>query len=191
MSQQDEDMRCEIALDHIEAFIDDELPTEFALGLRRHLKGCPSCARELKDARRTIAAVRAMPEFDPPQRTIEAVRLEVEAQGRGRSAFHGRRTRLLAVAAAVLISVLGGTAVMRHDRGPDAEALRAAAEIEYALACVGEITRRANRTATARVMNGTAVSSAVDGVTRTLDRSSSLLPTVVPPTDSQPSEGSS
>lgn len=191
MSQQDEDMRCEIALDHMEAFIDDELPTEFALGLRRHLEGCPSCTQELNDARRFSAALRGLPERDPPKRLIDEVRREVGAECRSRSTIRGRRTRLVALAATVLISVFGGIALRQHNQGLDSQALKNAAEIEYALARIGEITRRANVSATTRVMRGAAVSTAVDGVARTFDLSTSLLPSVVPPPDPQPSEGSS
>jgi len=191
MSQQDDEMRCEIVLDHIESFIDDELPAEFATRLRRHIECCPSCSEELENARQTIAALRRLPELDPPDRLIEEVRREVATGHRNRSVFGGSRNRLLAAAAAVLISVVGGLSLLQRHQSPDAEALQAAAEIEYAVACVGEITRRANVNATTRVMNGTAVSTALDGVTRTLEFSSNLLPTTVPSTNSPTSEGSS
>jgi anti-sigma factor RsiW len=191
MSPRDEDMRCEIALDHLEAFLDDELPSGFAVGLRRHLSTCPSCAEELEGARRTINALRALPELDPPARLIGEVRREVGIDDGRRSVFQSRRNRVLAAAAAILVSVLGGITVSLHDRRSDTDALRSAAEIEYALACVGEITRRANHTAAARVIDRTSLSSTFDGVNRTIDLTSRLLPNVAPSSDSKPIKGSS
>lgn len=194
MSPSDELTTCAAVTDRIEAFTDGDLDKATVRRVRQHLDQCASCAKQAELARTLTAELRALPKLDLPDRVMDAVRAEVGIPADKRIADPPKRFRrpwLAAAAASIL--VIAGTLFIHQQQGrqSDREALRAAAEIEYALACVGEITRRANRTATARVMNGTAVSSAFDGVTRTLDQSSRLLPTVVQPTDSQPSEGSS
>jgi anti-sigma factor RsiW len=166
MSQQVDDMRCGTVDEHIESFIDGELATDLSIRLRRHLDRCPACADRVERARSTMAALRSLPELDAPPRVLHQVRAEVA----GSRPRRPRRRRLrLAAAAAVLLSVTGGLYAVRHaQRGPDPEAVRAAAELEYALARLGEITRRANHLAADRVLRRGALPSAVGGLAGSL-----------------------
>ena len=172
MSQPVDEMRCETVDEHVEAFIDGELATDLSIRLRRHLDRCRTCAAEVQRARSAIAALRDLPELEAPSRVIDSVRAEVDGPAPRRP---GRLRFGFAAAAAVLLSVMGGLYTARHvQRGPDPEAIRAAAELEYALARLGEITRRANHLAADRVLRRGALPSAVDGL---------VGPFAQPPTD--------
>jgi hypothetical protein len=46
----------------------DELPASDRPALQRHISGCASCAAELDQLRLTTAALRALPDREPPQR---------------------------------------------------------------------------------------------------------------------------
>lgn len=167
MSQPVDEMRCETVDEHVEAFIDGELATDLSLRLRRHLDRCPSCAAEVERARTAVAALRGLPELEAPPSVLRRVRAEVNEPVRN---LARRRRFRLAAAVAVLLSVVGGLYAVRHvDRGPDPEALRAAAELEYALARLSDITRRANRLAANRVIDRSPISSTIDGVNHTID----------------------
>ena len=171
MSQPVEGMSCETALDLIEAFLDDELGPTVAEEFHTHLEDCPTCSKEAADARQFLTELRSLPELKVPSRVIDNVR---DAIGRhdfeaGTDPRSQIRNRWLAAAAAIIIGILGTTTMIRNHAEPtDAEALRAAAEVQVALATIGDITRRANQMVQAKVIDDRALPRSIRGLARSL-----------------------
>ncbi|MEE4273091.1 MAG: zf-HC2 domain-containing protein [Thermoanaerobaculales bacterium] len=156
MSRSDEPMTCDDVTRRIEAYTDGDLDESTVRDIRRHLDACADCAEQLDLARTLTAELRAMPKLDPPAGLLDDVRAAAGIPGSPRSvAGHNRRFRpWLAVAAAFAIAIAGALlAHHQHQRTAKAEALRAAAEVRLALACVGDITRRADRSARRQVIS--------------------------------------
>jgi anti-sigma factor RsiW len=172
MSPRVEDMLCDEVLDRIEALLDDELGADETNAVQRHLRRCDSCAGELELARQAVIALRELPKLDPPARVIELSKARAESFAETdppvRPNFH-RTAWIGAAAAAVLLAVIGTLTVDRHPTPTtDPEALQAAAELELALACFGDVTRRANRMVKARVIDHGAVPSSMEVLARSL-----------------------
>lgn len=90
----------------LSAFLDDELPEAEALEVTRHLSRCDRCLSELEDVRRARAALRRLPNVDPPP----ALFLDAEfVASTATAAGWPLRIRLLA-AAMVGSAALGGAA---------------------------------------------------------------------------------
>jgi len=175
MSLLAENLNCADVLDHLEAFVDDELDNDRARAVRRHLDRCPTCAAECELAAVVATELRALPKLDPPARVFDRMRVGVRP-GRAGIAVgsHGpRRLRWLAAAAAIVIPVASAVAVVRHrSAAPNDEALEAAAELRVALVCISDITRRADRMVRSRTLTGRAVPDSF----RSLGRSIHVLP---------------
>lgn len=166
MSPVVEDIRCDEVLDRMEAFIDVEVDAAESAAIERHLECCDTCAREIEHALESIAALRALPEFEVPARVIDRVRAEIAADNPPRNVAP---RRWLAAAAAIVIGVVGTLVVVRDRAEPtDAEALRAAAEVQLALATFGDISRRANRIVRTKVINERPVPQSVRNLARAL-----------------------
>lgn len=193
MSPSDELMTCAAVAERIEAFTDGDLDEATIRGVRRHLDVCPACAEQAEFARTLTAELRALPKLDMPDRIMAGVRESAGIPSESKVVVLQRRRRPWLAAAAAFILVITGALLIyqQQRRQTDRDALRAAAEIEYALACVGDITRRANQTATVRVMNQAAISSAVGNLNRTLDLSTNLLTTLDPSAGFDATKGSS
>lgn len=171
MSSTAEPMYCETALDLIEPFLDDELEASVAGRLRRHLDECPTCTNEAAAARQLLNGLRSLPEIDLPARVVEQVERTID-----RERFHnidrpaGRRLSWLATAA-VLVLAVGAVMNDRLQSASNGEdARRAAAELTYALACVSDITQRANRAVRNQVIDHRIVPVAARGLARPFQR---------------------
>jgi len=156
MSLSDEPMTCAEVTRRIEAFSDGDLEETTVRGIRRHLDVCPTCAEQVELARTLTAELRSMPKLDPPAGLLDDVRSAAGIPGSPRAVTgpDRRSRRWLAVAAAFAIAIAGALLVhQQHHRTAEAEALRAAAEVRLALACFGDITRRADRSARRQVID--------------------------------------
>jgi len=148
MSPSDELMTCASVAERIEAFTDGDLDEATVRGIRRHLSACPNCAEQAELARTLTTELRALPKLELPDRVMDEVRTtvglppEVEI-----GVTPKRRYRPWLAAAAAFIIAITGTFLIHHQHHSEAqqEALRAAAELRLALACVGGITQRADR----------------------------------------------
>lgn len=172
MSSTVEPMRCEVAIDLIEPLLDDELDASIAEDLRRHLNACPNCSREAVAARGVLIELRSLPEFDLPPRVLERVQRTVDRNPASLPVRLGGRRRLgwLAAAAALVLAVGAVTIGRQHIATNDIEARRAAAELTYALACVSNISQRANRAVQNEVINHRVIPVAARGLGRPLQR---------------------
>jgi anti-sigma factor RsiW len=171
MSPTVEDMLCDRVLDRMEAFIDDDVTADESAAIKRHLDHCDACAEELEHALETLAALRALPELDVPDRVIEDARAAIRRQGPAgnNNQRANMRRRWLAAAAAIVIGIIGTTAVVRDRTEPtDPEALRAAAEVQFALATIGEISERANRMVQTKVIDHGPIPQSFRGLARSL-----------------------
>ena len=180
MSPMVEDMKCNVVLDRVEVFIDDDVTADESAAIKRHLEHCDACAKELEHALKSLAALRALPELDVPDRVIENARAAILRQGpAGSSAPRTKmRRRWLAAAAAIVIGIIGTVAVVRdRTESTDLEALRAAAEVRLALATIGEISQRANRIVRARVIDDGPIPQSFRGLARSLGPLASLQTT--------------
>ena len=197
MSSTVEDTRCVDVLDRLEALIDGELADDERPAVERHLNGCTSCAEELEHAVDSVTALRALPALDVPDRVIERARemLALDTPKTEADARVRRRHRWLAAAVAVAVAgIVGTSSVMRRPPPqPDPEALRAAAEVRFALATIGEITERANRIVRARIIDNGPIPQSVSVLARSLEPLTSLQSTDAAPAapDEPAHEGSS
>ena len=73
MSQRVDLERCAEFRDRLDAWIDGDLDETQAAAMRAHVDGCESCRRERQLAEEVVAELRAMPEFELPERVKEAV----------------------------------------------------------------------------------------------------------------------
>lgn len=134
-------------LDHLEAYLDGDLPAGEEARLREHLAGCPSCAAELALAEKIQRELRALPLPDCPPAVLEKVR----RAGRGEVVPFPRRERSLgrriAAAAAALVLALGGGVLFYQAQQPQqpsaAEIAQAEMEARYALAYISKVSQRA------------------------------------------------
>ena len=171
MSQPADEMRCEDVLDLIEPFMDDELEAPVAEKLRNHLEGCPSCSREAVAARGVLTELRSLPELDPPPRVLVRLQAATERSPLFNLARHRSRKMAWLAAAAALVLAIGVLTIGRQAPDPtDAEALRAAAEVTYALACVSDITLRASRAIRNEVIDHRVVPVAARSLARPFQR---------------------
>jgi hypothetical protein len=171
MSRPADSMLCEDALDLIEPLLDQELETSVAEGLRLHLEGCPSCAREAEAARQLLTELRSLPEFDPPARVLERLQAATERSTLFSLANHRNRKMAWLAAAAALVLAVGALTIGHRPPDPTgAEALRAAAEVTFAIAYVGAITQRANRAIRNEVIDHRVVPVAARGLARPFQR---------------------
>lgn len=177
MSPTVEDARCNEVLDRLEAFIDEQVDDAESAAIERHLECCDTCARELEHALETVAALRALPELEVPPRVMESTRtaIEVHDPAAGAAPRNRLRGRWLAAAAAIVIGILGTVSVVRDQTEPTgAEALRAAADVQLALATIRDISLRANQMVQARVIQEGAIPQSIRGFARSLEPLTSL-----------------
>ena len=172
MSSTVEPMRCGTALDLIDPMLDEELKVSTVEDLQRHLDACPSCSGEVAAARQVLTELRSLPELDPPTRVVAHVQQTIERDPSSRRARPGGRDRLgWMAAAAVLVLAVGAAGMVRHQNASSkAEARRAAAEVTYAIACVSNITQRANRAVQTEVIGHRVIPVAARGLARPLQR---------------------
>jgi hypothetical protein len=147
-----EKLRCEEVLDVLEPWMDGDLPPEEEARVRIHLDSCPSCAAELTLARAIQSELRSLPLPDCPPEVLERVR----RAGEGEVVPFGRPERRIArpfraaLAAAMLAAAVGGSLFFLHpfrNEEPDPEEVaRATEEARYALAYIGQVSRRAGLT---------------------------------------------
>ena len=175
MSQRAEPDRCAQVLELLEAWIDGDLDEAEAAAVNAHVDQCESCRAEQQLAEAVVVELRALPEFDLPERVLQAVREKTRptlAQ-RLRSFFDDLVSRpvpaLAAVAAVVLVVlVLSPSPRPTEPEYTDQEVARAVAETRLALAYVGSIAQRAELRVKERVLNEGAAAQTVRGVRRSL-----------------------
>ncbi|HXO18512.1 MAG TPA: zf-HC2 domain-containing protein [Thermoanaerobaculia bacterium] len=184
MPRWDESLRCEEALALLEPLIDGELSAAEEARLRAHLERCPACAAEWKLAADIRSELRALPELDCPPAVLERVFREaahssVVPLARPRRTNDGagssRRPFWAALAAAVLVALLAAGLLVQQlsrPRPPSAaEVERATAEARFALAYVGEVSRRAGLDLRDDVLRKHLVLPAARGLSQSLQQS--------------------
>jgi anti-sigma factor RsiW len=175
MSQHAESDRCAHVLDLLEAWIDGDLDDAEAAAVKAHVEQCESCRGEQNLAETVVAELRALPEFDVPEKVLQTVQKKtqpalVKRPGVFFESFKSRPVPALAAVAAVVLMVL----VLSPWRRPtepqytDQEVARAAAETRLALAYVGSIAQRAELRVKERVFDEGAAAQTVRGVRRSL-----------------------
>lgn len=131
-------------LDALSALVDGALPPAEAAAARGHLTGCAACAADLGELRATVALLREMPRYRPRRSfvlgqeyaTNPALRPVVDegADAGGTLRFLPNpavlRVATLAVAALLLLAVIGERTVGRLGPAPDAGGGQAPAVVE-------------------------------------------------------------
>lgn len=98
--------------DRLSAFLDDELDERTALEVTRHLQRCDDCRDELEDLRSTRAALRSLPPVAPSLSWMVETAVLVPTDEHPRSLLFAA-----ALAAAVVVAVLGGAFALGGDDG--------------------------------------------------------------------------
>ncbi len=170
MSRQLDEMLCDAVLEQIEPFIDDELEAGSAERVRTHLENCPACAREAAAARIVLTELRSLPELDLPPGVMDQVRTVADGDTHRRHGIARSRRPMawLAAAAMVVVAIGAVTFSNRQSNRNDADALRAAAEVQLALATIGEISQRANRLIQAKVIDNRPIPQSIRGLAHSL-----------------------
>jgi anti-sigma factor RsiW len=147
-----EKLRCEEVLDVLEPWRDGDLPPAEEARVRVHLDACPSCAAELALAQAIQSELRSLPLPDCPPGVLEKVR---RAREGGVIPFGRPERRIVrpfraALAAAMLAAAVGASVFFLHpfrneEPAPE-EVARATEEARYALAYIGQVSRRAGLT---------------------------------------------
>lgn len=123
---------CRESRERIPLYIDNELSPSELIEFERHLVDCARCRAEYEDARAVTDAIRgAHPVYELP----------VDAAQRGRAVLerveHSRRSRWLAIAAALTVAVATGALALIaswRDRTPEFPAFAAGVHLRYARA---------------------------------------------------------
>lgn len=173
-------MSCEQVLESLESFVDGELDAAAATTAQAHLDGCPACAAEHRLATAVRDELRALPEMDPPRSVLLEVRHEIDRERfRKPTAHRAFRRRWATLAAAVLAAAVIGLSLWREPAirpaiEPDPAAVRAAEidrateEARFALAYMGQITRRAGLKLRDDVLIERVAAPTIRGFTRAL-----------------------
>jgi anti-sigma factor RsiW len=175
MSPRVDSNRCVDVLDRLDAWIDGDLDDAEADSLKTHVDRCESCRAERRLAEEVAAELRAMPDFELPERVLQTVRRKTQPtlMERSRVFFEGSTLRpataVVALAVVVvmvlLISPRGGPTGPRYT---DQEITRATEETKLALAYVGSITRRAELRVTEKIFDDGVATQTVSAVRRSL-----------------------
>lgn len=112
-------MTCQQCREQLSDYLEGDLPAELQAQVAAHLDGCAECARVFEELRTVVAAVRSLPEVEPPpglQERLQAALRAGSAQPRARR-FELRLRYLssaLAAAAVLLLMVWAGTAHLQQ-----------------------------------------------------------------------------
>jgi anti-sigma factor RsiW len=175
MSQRADFERCAEVLERLDAWIDGDLDKAESTAVEAHVDHCESCRAELRLAETVVAELRALPDFDIPEKVLKAV-------GKASRPTLAEKLRtflensilrpvpaLAAVAAVVLmVLVLSPWRRPAEPQYTDQEVARAAAETRLALAYVGSIAQRAELRVKERVLDDGAAAQTVRGFQRSL-----------------------
>ena len=93
--------------DLLSARLDDELDAELVGGIDAHLAACPACAAEHDEVAWARAAVRALPQLEPPGGALRPAVAALAPPPRRPPADRVRPRQLLAAAAAVAAAAAG------------------------------------------------------------------------------------
>ena len=137
-------LRCEEVLDVLEAYVDGDLPTAEEIRVRAHLGSCSSCTAELALAQAIQRELRALPVPDCPPEVLRKVAPFTRPERRTARPFRS------ALAAAMLAAAVGTSVFFlppfRNQEPDPEEVARATEEARYALAYIGQVSRRAGLT---------------------------------------------
>lgn len=156
MSRWPETWSCEEIRQHVESFLDGELPAAAIDRIRSHLVECPACAAQVHLANEIQDELHALPELDAPAPVLQRILDQTVGAQKPRPAlvsFWGRWPRFAwaalaaaAVALALGLGVLNQPSPSSGPEPPDPAVLaQATAEARYALAKTGLLTSKAGR----------------------------------------------
>jgi anti-sigma factor RsiW len=139
-----EGLRCEEVQDVLEAYVDGDLPAAGEARVRAHLGSCPSCAAELALAEAIQRELRSLPVPDCPPEVLRKVVPFTLRERRTARPFRA------ALAAAMLAAAVGASVFFlgpfRQEEPDPQEVARATEEARYALAYIGQVSRRTGLT---------------------------------------------
>jgi anti-sigma factor RsiW len=175
MSQHADVDRCSEVLDRLDAWIEGDLDTSEAAEFAAHVDCCRSCQIAKGDAEELISALRSLPEFDIPERVVQAARDRATTGLANRlgEAWRGSIIRPMPALAAVATIVLL-VVVLSPWPGPttqqpvDYEIRRATEETKLALALVENVARRAQLSVAESILENGVAAQTVRGINRSL-----------------------
>lgn len=195
MKSTDNSATCDIVLEHIEAFIDGELPPEEVVIVETHVAVCRSCAEELSFARELQHELHSFTTLECPDRVIEAVYRHIEQQqapvavaAAGRPSVWQSVLNWLSARPSPAFApslALGAVAVIvagiwffagthpseTHSRTEVAEARR---QVEWTLAYLGSVNTRVTAVATGDVLQSYVVDPVHRAVEMAIETNASL-----------------
>lgn len=181
MSRSPDPQICTDVQDHLEAYLDGDLPAVRVHQVEGHLASCASCMAQVHLAKEIQSELRALPELDAPAAVIQTIfDQSVRAQKPKRSI--GTRLDLwprpvwATLAAACLVLVFAWAVLTQNTTAPDqpdeAAIAQATAEARFALAQVGLATRKAGFAVRDKALREPIVAPTREGLSRALERHS-------------------
>ncbi len=175
MSRRVDPLQCAEVLERLEEWMDGDLGSEDGAAIESHIEGCAECGREHRLAVEIQSGLRSFPVHTlPPNLADAAVASAEKADSQAPIHRHwwggSRPVAVVAAAAAVVIAVV----LIRPWYQPEPvsyseqEVQRAVEETKLALGYIGSVARRAELKARDRVFQDRAVSSTVQGISRSL-----------------------
>lgn len=154
MSRWPETWTCKRIREHIETFLDEQLPEASLRAIGSHLDDCGECAAHAQLAREIRTELQALPEIDAPAPVLQKI-LDQTVRAQSARPFWSRLEALWpqpawGALAAVALALALGLGVLTQPSSdpaqPDPESIaQATAEARYALAKAGLFTRKAGR----------------------------------------------
>lgn len=177
MTPDNKNTECAWARDNIDLYVDDDLTTEDAVRLERHLNRCDACRDEVALAARVLEELRGLPDRRCPDGIVDDVFASIGAPRTAPAEPRARRrlpawpalVRHPALAATLAIVVLTGGALLgrwyqtRNRISPE-EIARAEAALKWTVAYVSDVGRRASFTVRDDVIGGHVVGPLRSGV---------------------------
>jgi anti-sigma factor RsiW len=142
---------CAWVSDRIDPFLDGDLPADERSEFESHLESCTGCRDELTLARTVLNELRGLPAQTCPDRAANiVVPVPLPDASPTRRWFAGWSFRPALAGALAVIVFTALFLVSRMDSGTekttDADIARARAEVEWTIALVGDVSRKAGRT---------------------------------------------
>ncbi len=175
MSQHADRLPCVQVLELIEPWVDGELEAGRAASVQAHVDSCSSCNAEMRLADEIRAELRAMPNYELPERLLNDIAQATEPTLPSRFRRVLGLLVLRPVPAAVAVAAIVAVLVIQPWRAPtdagytETEVARATAETKLALAYVGGVSRRAQSEIRERVIEGEPVAMTVRRISRSMN----------------------
>jgi len=155
----DQQTSCVWVCDHLDLYLDRDLPPTETEAIRSHLGDCADCASELAHAQAVLGTLRTLPVLTCPEVVSVAIRKQIgPAPSFWRRLWTGRLSRpalvgAVAVALLAVTAIVGRYQTVAPPRVDSEELAVARAEAKWAFALISGVARRTEKTVREEVLD--------------------------------------